>query len=342
MADPKAKMVQVSVVIPTYNCAAYLADALQSVYQQTLKNMEVVVVDDGSNDNTLDVIAPWRDRIVYIEQERAGVAAARNAGIAASTAPYVAFLDADDVWLPAKLEMQVAALESKQDAGMACTDFSVLYDDGKRTHSFFSGNPPLADRDLFIRMVENCFAFPSVVMIRRDVLQRCGVFDTSAGVAEDMNLWLRVAHDYKVAIVPKVLCVKRERLAAVLLHPEHQVPAGEANCAKPEREGRGRPYELTVTAEIGALQKVLSSFPAMAEPRRRAVRRQIGKLQCDFGKYLLMQDQQRRSRETLARALRSRPLRAATLFALTLCPTGIFRSVRRLKRSFMVFRERSI
>ncbi len=340
LTDPKPQMAQVSVIIPTYNCAAYLSDALESVFRQTLQDVEVVVVDDGSTDNTRHVVAPWRDRIVYLAQERGGLGVARNAGIAASSAPYIAFLDADDVWLPAKLEKQVAALEREPNVGMACTDFSISYGDRERQESFFQSNPPLASGDLFVRMVENCFAFASVVMLRREALRRCGVFDPAPEVA-DMNLWLHVAHEYRVAIVPEVLCVKRERLAAVSLHPQHGA-SEEGPGSQQEQRSKGRPYELTVTSEIGALQRVLTYFPAMIAPRRRAVRRQIGKLQCDFGKYLLMQDQQRRSRETLARALRSRPLRAAALFALTLCPTGIFRSVRRLKRGFTVFRERSI
>lgn len=304
-----AQMPKVSVIIPTYNCAEYLAAALESVFQQTLKEIEVVVVDDGSTDNTQAIMAPWRSRVVFIVQNHAGVSAARNAGIAASSAPYIAFLDADDSWMPGKLENQVAVLEGDRGAGMVCADFSILYDDGRLVPSFFERNRPLVSGDLFTRMVQDCFAPPSATMLRRDILRESGTFDPALVVCEDLNLWLRISLAHRVAVLPEVLCVKRDR--------------GDNR----------RPYELTITSNIVALGKLFSASPAMPADKRAVVARQMARLRYDFGKYLLVRNQRQQSRENLRGALRARPLLATALLFLTFCPAGLVQGMIRLSRS---------
>jgi len=121
----------VSVVIPTYNSADFLIQALNSVLNQTYSNYEIIVVDDGSSDNTSQAIEPWRSQIRYIYQDNQGVAAARNRGIDAATGDFIAFLDADDLFLPQKLQQQVAVFEAQPDLGMVISGWQVTDAEGE-------------------------------------------------------------------------------------------------------------------------------------------------------------------------------------------------------------------
>jgi glycosyltransferase involved in cell wall biosynthesis len=117
---------RISVVIPTYNSAAYLPAAIDSAFNQTLPPFEIVVIDDGSIDNTVEVLKPYEVRIRYIFQENKGPAAARNRGIAEANGDLIAFLDSDDVWLPEKLELQVPVLTENPKIGLVHSDFFLL------------------------------------------------------------------------------------------------------------------------------------------------------------------------------------------------------------------------
>ena len=307
--ERKPLVPQVSVIIPTYNCAHCLPRALQSVFGQSYTNFEVIVADDGSTDNVEAAIAPWRDRILYIRNDHAGVSAARNAAVHASTAPYIAFLDADDLWLPTKLERQLSILQADDSLGMVCADFSVHYEDGRLVESFFRNAQPIVNGDLFVRMVSDCFAPPSAVMVRRSALQQAGEFDTSLTVCEDLHLWLRIALRWKVAALYETVCVKHERSGA-------------------------RSHELAIASWIAALHKVLAAFPSMPAEKVRAVKRQIAMLQYDLGKYLLLRGSRREARQSFAGAMPWCPLSSALFYLLSFQPEGLIREMSRLKRRF--------
>jgi glycosyltransferase involved in cell wall biosynthesis len=119
-------MLNVSVVIPTYNSAHLLDDALQSVLEQTYKDFEIIVVDDGSTDNTSEVVSKYNDKLHYFRVDNRGPAKARNYGISKATGKYIAFLDADDKWLPTKLEKQVSMFEQNPEFGMVFTENSLF------------------------------------------------------------------------------------------------------------------------------------------------------------------------------------------------------------------------
>src|SRR3990170_2838516 len=118
-------MPKVSVIIPTYNREKYIVETLQSVFAQTFTDYEVIVIDDGSTDNTADVLRPYLDRIVYIRKPNGGQGSARNVGIKVAKGEYIAFLDSDDLWMPEKLELQVKYLDNNKDAGLVFTDYLV-------------------------------------------------------------------------------------------------------------------------------------------------------------------------------------------------------------------------
>ena len=119
----------VSVIIPTYNNAKYLPHTIQTVLNQTYQPLEVIVVDDGSTDDTVEALNPFRDKIFYFYKDNAGVSRARNFGISQARGRYIAFLDADDLWHRDKLKQQVEVLDNNPNCGLVCTDYAVFKDD---------------------------------------------------------------------------------------------------------------------------------------------------------------------------------------------------------------------
>src|SRR6185436_1211829 len=120
----------VSVVIPTYNRAHLVAQTLESVFAQTWPRLQVIVIDDGSKDDTEGAVAPFRDRIRYVKQENAGLAEARNHGMRLASGDFIAWLDSDDLWVPEKIALQMAALQLHPDNVLSATDFSAFDDQG--------------------------------------------------------------------------------------------------------------------------------------------------------------------------------------------------------------------
>jgi glycosyltransferase involved in cell wall biosynthesis len=177
-----------SVIIPTFNRAHLLMRAINSVLGQTLPPDEVIVIDDGSIDDTRDVLAAYGNRIQYVFQSNAGVSATRNHGLRLPTGRYIGFLDSDDEWLPHKLERQVAFLESHPAIDfVACpgsTDGCVVLLDGLRDQSE-------QFRSFLIRPY---FANPSRYLVRRECFPKLGLFDETMSCAEDWELWLRFLH----------------------------------------------------------------------------------------------------------------------------------------------------
>ena len=186
----------VSVVIPAYRSAGYIADTLASVFNQTHADLEVIVINDGSPD-TADLVAalaPWRDRIVYLEQENAGAGAARNAGLAVARGEHVAFLDADDRWLPGFLESQLRYLREHPECEMVYADARLTGDTPLAGRTFMETTPsqgPVTFRSL---LAQDCTVLTSSVVVRRGVVDAAGRFDVSLRRGQDFDLWLRLAH----------------------------------------------------------------------------------------------------------------------------------------------------
>lgn len=208
----------VSVIIPSYNCASYIQEAIESVLTQTYTHYEVIVVD-GSDDDTAEMLRPYEGKIRYIRQDPSGVGAARNLGVRHSRGELIAFQDADDVWLPEKLAMQVRALEQHPEAGLVFTDWFHLdeyrrprlqdrlrnwIEKHTRTRDLTYG--PLYDELL----TGNCINTSSVV-VKREVLGEVGLFDETLQTCEDYDLWLRIARKFPVVVVNHALSGYRIR-----------------------------------------------------------------------------------------------------------------------------------
>jgi glycosyltransferase involved in cell wall biosynthesis len=200
-------MPRVSVVIPTYNRAGWVTDAVAGVLAQTYRDFELIVVDDGSRDATLEGLRPYLDRLLYLRREsRQGVSAARNLGASAARGEWLAFLDSDDLWLPRKLARQLEYLEAHPEL-VLCQTEEIWVRRGVRV------NPPQSHRKLgghiFLPSLARCLVSPSAVMLRREVFWQAGGFDETLPAAEDYDLWLRLTWRHPVGLVPEPLVIKR-------------------------------------------------------------------------------------------------------------------------------------
>ncbi len=200
-----AKAFPISVVIPTYNRAAVLPRAVESVCRQTLPPKEIIVVDDGSTDETAKLIAEKFPHVVSIRQKHQGVSGARNRGIRAATGEWIAFLDSDDEWLPRKLETQVRALQAHPDYRICHTN-EIWIRRGRRV------NPKKKHRKyggyIFRHCLPLCVISPSSVLIHRDVFRELGLFDEQLPACEDYDLWLRFCAHYPILYLEMPLIIK--------------------------------------------------------------------------------------------------------------------------------------
>lgn len=198
-------MPTVSVIIPTYNRARVLKEAIDSVLAQDFHDFEIVVVDDGSTDNTPEILESYQ-QIRVVRQSHRGVSAARNAGIARASGRLIAFLDSDDVWLARKLSAQVGFFNTHTNA-LICQTEEIWIKNGirvnpKKRHKKYSGM-------IFERCLDLCIVSPSAVMIRRCLFDQTGGFDERLPVCEDYDLWLRVTCRFPVNLIEAPLVIKR-------------------------------------------------------------------------------------------------------------------------------------
>ncbi|MBC7227532.1 MAG: glycosyltransferase [Thermoflexales bacterium] len=191
---------KVSVVIPCYNQGRFLAEAIESVLAQDYSDKEIIVVNDGSSDNTREVADRYRHSIVYVEQPNKGAAAARNAGIRVAKGEYIAFLDADDVCLPGRLKKEAAILDQRPEVGLVASDAYLINESGEilGLKSSVSG-VPRRPQDFRWETVEYC-ATTSTVMVRKKCFDMAGYFDErfKRGGGEDWLAWVRIAHDFSM------------------------------------------------------------------------------------------------------------------------------------------------
>jgi GT2 family glycosyltransferase len=196
----------VSVVIPAFNRAWCLGEAVESVLSQEFSGFELIVVDDGSADETPRLLERYGRSIRVLRQGNQGVSAARNAGIAAARGELIAFLDSDDLWLPGKLPCQVDFFRCHPDA-LICQTEELWVRNGRRV------NPGRRHRKrggmIFAPSLDLCLVSPSAVMVRRTLFEQVGLFDESLPACEDYDLWLRVSSRIPVHLIDTPLIVKR-------------------------------------------------------------------------------------------------------------------------------------
>lgn len=190
----------VTVIVPAFNASAYIEETLNSILCQTHGNCETIVIDDGSTDTTVDIVSTYGQKIRLVKQDNKGAAAARNRGAHEARGEWLAFLDADDLWAPSKLEKQLSSLGSR---GWCYTDTEFIggANNGLRDSHFttkYQGN-------VLEQLVQGNFISTSTVLIKRDIFEATGGFDESLRSIQDWEFWTRVAEQHPIAYVDEPL-----------------------------------------------------------------------------------------------------------------------------------------
>ena len=181
----------VSVITTIYNVAPYLREALDSLFAQTYRNFESIIINDGSTDRTEEMLEPYRDRIVYLKQPNRGISNARNVGISLARGQYIAFFDGDDILLPRYLETMIDLLEKDKEA-VAAFPNAVYFGSPAFDGMLYQDRYPSSEPVTFERVLQReCYIFITV-LLRRSVIDEVGMFDESMRWAEDLDLWLRI------------------------------------------------------------------------------------------------------------------------------------------------------
>ena len=305
----------ITVIIPAYNSGKFISQAVQSVLEQDCAPYEVLVIDDGSTDDTKAVLSQFDKSIKYFYQENRGPSSARNMGINMAKGEYIAFLDADDLWAPGKLEVQLEFLESHRDIGLVFSDIEQfdeekilerpciaeqVFEPGKATQV------PL--REAFVKLLIKNFIPTNTVMVRRECFKKAGLFDEGLRIVEDRDMWLRIAAHFKVARIPLVLCKRR-------LHGSNI--SGD--------------QERYISSLITVLEKNLCLFPDLVPSS--LVNRELSRLYIAYGYDMLLKNRKKESRQMAFHSLSlTATIKAFELILLTFTGQITIQFLRGIKR----------
>lgn len=267
----------VSVIIPNHNYARYLGQAIDSVLRQSYRPLEVVVVDDGSTDDSLAVLQPYAGDVRWLTQPCSGVSAARNRGVRESRGAFVAFLDADDYWAPTKLERQMQRFQEDAALGLMHCGLQVVTAVGHRVGSHLDGREGWLANDMLLFKRTTVLMAGSSALVPRDTFESVGGFDTRLSTSADWDLCYRIALRQRIGFVPEELVYVREHginMHANIRLMEHDMLLGyEKAFADANEEIRGlrrRAY--------GNLHMVLAGCYFRAGEPQQAVRHALTSL----------------------------------------------------------------
>ena len=297
---------RVSVIVPVYNGAKTVAEALQSVFAQSYKDYEVIVVNDGSTDSSTEVVDGFGDKIRLISlDQNGGQSAARNLGAAQARGEYLAFLDQDDVWYPHKLEWQVAVLNENPEVGLVYSDLDEIDREGRyktlEVHKAFGMTHPKTS--LVWALINDLFILPSTVVCRKECFGQVGGFDTRLSGYEDDDLWVRLWPVCRFHYIPKALTKWRIHLSS----------SSETSLMEKSR-----------TVFFQKLMDTYGGDPYM----RSVVTQRCYSVYKTRGTQLIRRGEARRARLHYLNALRTRPDALMLLrLACTFVPAPVFRYV---------------
>jgi glycosyltransferase involved in cell wall biosynthesis len=278
--------VSVSVVIPTYNCAARLLRALQSVAAQTYPTIEIIIVDDGSTDDTSDRVAEWTAKsganVRYVKQSNAGPAAARNHGMRLAGGEAIAFLDADDEWRSAKIEKQMPLL--KGGVGMVYCANVFVGSNGEALPDY-PRRIELHRGDILLPLFREFFLLTSAVVISKAAYREVGEFDEGLAVGEDYEFFLRLTRKFHADYVPEELLVR---------------------CVRPDSLSR-LDYAKDARNDIATLEKFLREEPDFAQRHRAEVSSRMARYRYEFAYRLLAERRRDEAMRELRASWRARP-----------------------------------
>lgn len=234
----------ISVIIPAYNAMRYIAETIETVFEQTFDDFELIIINDGSSDGIEHWVAQITDpRVKLVSQENKGLAGARNSGIAYAQGEYLAFLDADDLWEPTKLEKQLRVLEENPEVALVYTWVAYIDETGKPTGRVFKNQ---AEGNVWKKLAErNIVECGSVAMVRRSCFESVGLFDRNLGsFVEDWDMWLRIASRYLFKVVKEPLVYYRQ----------------SSSSASRNWEGMARSFEIVIEKAFSAAPSELQSL----------------------------------------------------------------------------------
>jgi teichuronic acid biosynthesis glycosyltransferase TuaG len=211
-------MTTVSIIIPTFNAGKYIEGALASIFAQSFQDFEIILIDDGSTDNTSDQVRAIQDsRIIYCYKENQGPAAARNRGLQLAKGEFIAFLDVDDLWQPHKLEMHLNLMKNFPQMGMSFSWFQILFEQPVQRLESPWFAPPKKKVLGFVDFLErNWTGHSSSVVLRTQCMRDCQGFDESFYTGEDYYLWLQIAQKgWDIGFLPEALSVYRRRTGSL-------------------------------------------------------------------------------------------------------------------------------
>ncbi|GAA4448259.1 glycosyltransferase family 2 protein [Rurimicrobium arvi] len=251
---------KVSVVMPAYNAALYIREAVDSVLNQHFTDFELIIVNDGSKDDTEAIIRSYADRrIVLINQENSGVAAALNTGIAQARGALIARADADDICLPDRLGVQYEFLTAHPDYVLVASDVSYMDEQGNFVFQFYNTHTGYSDTEIRSHFYEYCPFIHSSVMYRTDVVRKLGGYEKRAVAFEDYFLWSRLIREGKVQNLKQSLMDIRLNASSVTVDDRHYPPVFRALKAKAVQNG-------TLTGE--EWQTLADSYRSISRERK--------------------------------------------------------------------------
>jgi glycosyltransferase involved in cell wall biosynthesis len=203
------KSPKVSVIVPNYNYGKYIEQAIESVLSQTYKNIEIIVVDDGSTDNSLEVLERYRNKITLITQKNQGVSAARNNGVRASSGEYIAFLDPDDVWLPTKIEKQVSKMLSDNQIGLVHCAMIIVDEKNNPIKIHDGGMEGLLRNDILLLEKGAIVGAGSTCLVKRHIFEEIDGFDLSLSTSADWDFCYRASLKCKIGFIKEPLALYR-------------------------------------------------------------------------------------------------------------------------------------
>ncbi|PSQ95843.1 MAG: glycosyl transferase family 2 [Bacteroidetes bacterium SW_9_63_38] len=319
MSSSTAEDPLVSVIIPAYNAAAFLPRAVESVLDQTYSNVEVIVIDDGSTDETPQVMEPYDDPVRYLQKENGGAASARNVGIREARGTYIGLLDADDEWVPEKLEQQVVLHQSNPELMWSYTNWLQVDQSTGKTICRADQVMDNQDGDVLRPLIGRLFIPPSTELFHKDVFEKVGMHDEAEiyhiGVAEDWEFSLRVAAQYSVGYIDRPL-VRRYQHAS--------------------KSTSTMDLDLALRGRRATIEKAFRNHPERLSELKSSV---FANLYTNLGRKWLDRERRLQALKMFCTAIRHHPTywRAWLFGAASFFPRVVLRSLGKLRSFFWSF-----
>jgi len=274
-------MPEVSIIIPVYNAEKFIKKTIESVLSQTYKDYEIIIVDDGSTDNSKKILDEFKDKVRYFKQANSGVSSARNRAIKEAKGEYIALLDQDDLWYSEKLKKQINFIKKNPNAGMVYSDCYYIDDKDKVISRVFENQKFYCGKIFENLVIENFIPIPTV-LIKKEVLNKTGLFVENYSHAEEYDLFLRISKDYEVGFM-------NEALAGYRVH--------DTNLSKN--------IDKSLQEDIIVKEYTLKKYAKQIEPVKNKIKRKLAEHYYELGRFYQKAGQGKMARQCLAKSIKT-------------------------------------